>query len=72
MLFRSEYKGLDPVRVRNLVAAPRMIDGRNVLDPGAWRDAGWEIRSLGRGTGPATETSAVGGPVARPDLPILA
>ena len=66
----SEYKGLDPVRVRNLVAAPRMIDGRNVLDPGAWQDAGWEIRSLGRGTGPATGTSAVGGPAVRPDLPI--
>ena len=68
----SEYKGLDPVRVRNLVAAQRMIDGRNVLDPRAWRDAGWEIRSLGRGTGPATGTSTVGGPAVRPDLPIPA
>ena len=66
----SEYKGLDPVRVRNLVAGQRMIDGRNVLDPGAWQDAGWEIRSLGRGTGPATGTSTVGGPAVRPDLPI--
>ena len=68
----SEYKGLDPVRVRNLVAAQRMIDGRNVLDPRAWQDAGWDIRSLGRGTGPATGTSAVGGPAVRPDLPIPA
>ena len=66
----SEYKGLDPVRVRNLVAAQRMIDGRNVLDPRAWQDAGWDIRSLGRGTGPATGTSTVGGPAVRPDLPI--
>ena len=47
-----------------------MIDGRNVLDPRAWQDAGWEIRSLGRGTGPATGTSTVGGPAVRLDLPI--
>ena len=67
-----EYRGLDPVRVRKLVAAPRMIDGRNVLDPGVWREAGWEIRSLGRGAGPANGTSVVDGPAARPDLPIPA
>ena len=67
-----EYRGLDPVRVRNLVAAPRMIDGRNVLDPGVWRDAGWAIRSLGRGAGPANGTSVADGPAARPDLPIPA
>ncbi|MFI8776887.1 UDP-glucose dehydrogenase family protein [Brachybacterium paraconglomeratum] len=67
-----EYKGLDPVRVRKLVAAPRMIDGRNVLDPGVWRDEGWEIRSLGRGTESATGISAVGGPAVRPGLPIPA
>ena len=44
----DEYRDLDPERAAGLVAAPRMIDGRNVLDPRQWRDAGWEIRSLGR------------------------
>ena len=51
----DEYRDLDPVRAAGLVAAPRMIDGRNVLDPRQWRDAGWEISSLGRASAlPAT------------------
>ena len=44
----DEYRDLDPARAAALVAAPRMIDGRNVLDPRQWQGAGWEIRSLGR------------------------
>ena len=44
----SEYRDLDPVQASDLVSAPRMIDGRNVLDPRRWQEAGWEIRSLGR------------------------
>ncbi|HLQ81159.1 MAG TPA: UDP-glucose/GDP-mannose dehydrogenase family protein [Brachybacterium sp.] len=44
----DEYRELDPARTASLPAAPRMIDGRNVLSPQAWREAGWEIRSLGR------------------------
>jgi UDPglucose 6-dehydrogenase len=51
----DEYKVLDPVRTAALVAASRMIDGRNVLDPRAWREAGWEIRSLGRAALPGAE-----------------
>ncbi|WP_216639476.1 UDP-glucose/GDP-mannose dehydrogenase family protein [Brachybacterium sp. P6-10-X1] len=43
-----QYRDLDPAVAAELVAAPRMIDGRNVLDPRQWREAGWEIRSLGR------------------------
>jgi len=30
------------------VAARRIVDGRNCLDPEAWREAGWEYRGLGR------------------------
>ena len=45
----DEYRDLDPAQAAALVAAPRMLDGRNVLDPSRWRGAGWEIRSLGRG-----------------------
>ncbi len=26
----------------------RMLDGRNALDPAAWRAAGWTYRALGR------------------------
>lgn len=43
-----EYRNLDPVETARLVATPRIIDGRNVLDPVAWRAAGWEYRGLGR------------------------
>ncbi|MFC5791018.1 UDP-glucose/GDP-mannose dehydrogenase family protein [Agromyces tardus] len=43
-----EYRNLDPVEVGRLVANRFVIDGRNVLDPAAWRAAGWEYRGLGR------------------------
>ena len=43
-----EYRALDPVETARLVASPVIIDGRNVLDPAAWRAAGWQYRALGR------------------------
>ncbi|GAA1815921.1 UDP-glucose/GDP-mannose dehydrogenase family protein [Agromyces neolithicus] len=43
-----EYRNLDPVETGRLVAAQRIIDGRNVLDAVAWRAAGWTYRGLGR------------------------
>ncbi|WP_308796881.1 UDP-glucose dehydrogenase family protein [Agromyces silvae] len=43
-----EYRALDPAATAARVASPRIIDGRNVLDPTAWRAAGWEYRGLGR------------------------
>jgi len=43
-----EYRALDPVAIGRLVAGRRLIDGRNVLDIGAWRAAGWQVRGLGR------------------------
>jgi UDPglucose 6-dehydrogenase len=43
-----EYRALDPAAVAARVGTPRIIDGRNVLDPGEWRAAGWEYRGLGR------------------------
>ena len=42
-----EYVGLDPVAL-GPVAVPRVIDGRNCLDPATWREAGWTYRALGR------------------------
>ncbi|MFC0676062.1 UDP-glucose dehydrogenase family protein [Brachybacterium hainanense] len=42
------YRALDPRRTARLVARPRIIDGRGVLDLPRWRSAGWECRALGR------------------------
>ncbi len=44
----KEYLGIDPAHAKSLVAVPRVIDGRNVLDPRTWADAGWEYRGMGR------------------------
>ncbi|MGN6428451.1 MAG: UDP-glucose dehydrogenase family protein [Leifsonia sp.] len=43
-----EFTELDPEAVGRLVAHRRIIDGRNALDPAAWRAAGWHYRGLGR------------------------
>ncbi|GAA2040690.1 UDP-glucose/GDP-mannose dehydrogenase family protein [Agromyces tropicus] len=43
-----EYRDLDPERVAGLMATPRVIDARNVLDPASWRAAGFAYRGLGR------------------------
>jgi len=43
-----EYVGLDPAELKSLVDQPRVLDGRNALDPDVWRAAGWTYRALGR------------------------
>jgi len=43
-----EYRDLDPAAAARQVRAARIIDGRNTLDPQAWRAAGWTYRALGR------------------------
>jgi UDPglucose 6-dehydrogenase len=43
-----QFRDLDPVLLRDVVAVPRILDGRNVLDAEAWRSAGWTYRALGR------------------------
>ena len=42
------YRNLDPSSAGPLVAEKNIIDGRNILDPAAWRAAGWVYRSMGR------------------------
>jgi UDPglucose 6-dehydrogenase len=42
------YRELDPHITKTLVSAPRILDGRNVLDPAKWRAAGWTYKGLGR------------------------
>lgn len=43
-----EYRDLDPEAVGELVKNKAIVDGRNVLDPATWRNAGWAYRALGR------------------------
>ncbi|HSV38877.1 MAG TPA: UDP-glucose/GDP-mannose dehydrogenase family protein [Nocardioidaceae bacterium] len=43
-----EYVTLDPTQFKRHVETPRMLDGRNALDPELWRSAGWHYRALGR------------------------
>ncbi len=45
----NEYRReMDPVATRELVTTPLIVDGRNCLDPAAWRAAGWTYLGLGR------------------------
>ncbi|MFJ4262334.1 UDP-glucose dehydrogenase family protein [Paenarthrobacter nicotinovorans] len=44
----QEYRDLDPYLLKSIVANPRILDGRNVLDAAKWRAAGWQYRGLGR------------------------
>ncbi len=44
----AEFRTMQPQVVGELVASRNIVDGRNVLDPVAWREAGWTYRALGR------------------------
>lgn len=44
----EQYRDLDPYALHGRVASPRILDGRNVLNPDKWRAAGWTYRGLGR------------------------
>ena len=44
----DEFVRLDPEATGRAVRNRRMLDGRNALDPAAWRAAGWTYRALGR------------------------
>ena len=44
----QEFRAMDPDKLGAVVAERRILDGRNVLDPQLWRDAGWTYRALGR------------------------
>ncbi|WP_110588490.1 UDP-glucose dehydrogenase family protein [Microbacterium suaedae] len=44
----KQFKALDPVATAQKVARPVVFDGRNILDPEAWRAAGWEYTGMGR------------------------
>jgi UDPglucose 6-dehydrogenase len=44
----KEYRELDPAVVAAKASGHVVIDGRNILDPAAWRAAGWTYRGLGK------------------------
>lgn len=44
----QEYRDLDPSSIPGAPRVRHVIDGRNALDPLAWRAAGWTYRALGR------------------------
>lgn len=67
-----EFAQLDPAIVGRVVRHRRVLDARNGLDAAAWRAAGWQVRSIGRGgrvpdsvaPAPVGADSGVGVPVA--------
>ncbi|WP_406269534.1 UDP-glucose/GDP-mannose dehydrogenase family protein [Streptomyces sp. NBC_00191] len=44
----SQFSHVDPHRLAQRVASPKVIDGRGTLNPDRWREAGWTYRALGR------------------------
>ena len=44
----EQYVRLDPARIGELVSERIVVDGRNALDPDAWKRAGWTYRGVGR------------------------
>jgi UDPglucose 6-dehydrogenase len=44
----AEFREISPSDLAQVVARPRLLDGRNVLDHEGWRSAGWTVRGLGR------------------------
>jgi UDPglucose 6-dehydrogenase len=44
----TDYRDIDPVGLRAVVANPVLIDGRCILDAAAWRAAGWTVLVPGR------------------------
>lgn len=62
-----EFRELDPVAARDLVARPVVLDGRNCLPAEEWIAAGWSYRGLGRNVpaaAPSAETAGSAAPLA--------
>ncbi len=45
----NEFKQLDLEKVKNLLKSPVIFDGRNIYDPKAMKEMGFNYRSIGRG-----------------------
>ena len=53
----AEFAELRPDDLNPVVAQRNIVDGRNVLDSGLWRAAGWNYRALGAAMAPPLSTS---------------
>jgi UDPglucose 6-dehydrogenase len=49
----NEFKSLDMVRIREALARPIIIDGRNIYEPSLLSSLGFTYRGMGRGSSPA-------------------
>ena len=45
----NEFKHLDLARIKASMKTPVFVDGRNIYDPDAMREAGFLYRGIGRG-----------------------
>ena len=45
----AEFVELDPSAVARVARGRILLDGRNCMPGGVWREAGWTYRALGRG-----------------------
>ena len=45
----KEFLSLDPAELLQKVGSPNIVDGRNVLNPKQWSNAGWNYYGMGRG-----------------------
>jgi UDPglucose 6-dehydrogenase len=45
----NEFKQLDLAQLKQVMKTPVMIDGRNIYEPEAMRQAGFIYRGVGRG-----------------------
>ncbi|ADB30552.1 nucleotide sugar dehydrogenase [Kribbella flavida DSM 17836] len=43
-----EFRALDPVALKEIVATPVILDARLLLDAASWRAAGWKYRAPGK------------------------
>lgn len=43
-----EFRELDPAALGAVASERILLDGRNALDPVAWREADWVYRAMGR------------------------
>ncbi len=57
----DELRGLASEETRAAMANPLIVDGRNLLDPGAARRAGFVYEGVGRAPTPAVEQTSTGG-----------
>jgi UDPglucose 6-dehydrogenase len=65
----NEFKQLDLARVRDCMAQPIVVDGRNIYDPAAMKRLGFQYRGVGRGYNGQNREEAAPAPAASKAAP---